>query len=216
MRIAIIDSGVFEGHPHVGKMAGSVQVTATGFGDDPVDRLGHGTAVAAAVREKAPHADLFAIKVFGVRLTANMDVILRALTWCKEQEMDLINLSLGTANPDHRTRFLEALDGNGVVISAAKLLPGTLPGVIGVAADEECPRDRFRELDGGFSASPFPRPIDGVPPSRNLQGVSFAVANMTGLIAQLWPFGSREQLSNTLLAKAERPAVRASELSEVL
>jgi hypothetical protein len=194
MKIAIIDSGVFEGHPHVGRIAGAVQITATGLGDDPIDRLGHGTAVAAAIREKAPLAELYAVKVFGGRLTANMDVILRALAWCREQKMDLINLSLGTANPRHRSLFLEALQGTGMVVSAAGMLPGDLPGVIGVAPDGGCPRDQFHVRDDIFHAAPFPRPIDGVPPSRNLQGVSFAVANMTGLIAQLWPVVSREQL----------------------
>jgi hypothetical protein len=33
-------------------------------------------------------------------------------------------------------------------------------------------------------ASGYPRPIPGVPPERNLKGVSFAVANATGLIAR--------------------------------
>jgi hypothetical protein len=32
-------------------------------------------------------------------------------------------------------------------------------------------------------ASGFPRPIPGVPPERNLKGLSFAVANATGLLA---------------------------------
>ncbi len=65
VRIAVIDSGVHAAHPHVGGVAGGVAIrpdgsTEAGF----VDRLGHGTAVAAAIREKAPDAELFAIKVF--------------------------------------------------------------------------------------------------------------------------------------------------------
>jgi hypothetical protein len=32
-------------------------------------------------------------------------------------------------------------------------------------------------------ASGLPRPIPGVPPERNLQGTSFAVANTTGMLA---------------------------------
>ena len=35
-----------------------------------------------------------------------------------------------------------------------------------------------------FRASPFPRPIPGVPRERNLAGVSFAVANVTGFLAR--------------------------------
>ena len=59
MKIAVIDSGIHEGHPHVGRIAGAVHFTADGVGGDPVDRLGHGTAVAGAIREKVPEADLF-------------------------------------------------------------------------------------------------------------------------------------------------------------
>jgi len=184
MRIAVIDSGVHEGHPHVGRVAGAVHMTATGLGSDPVDRLGHGTAVAAAIREKAPEAELFSVKVFDRRLSANIDAILRALAWCREERMDLINLSLGTGNQEHRAALIEALAGNAIVVSAAEMLPGSLPGVIGVEADQSCPRDEFRHRDGRYFASPFPRPIPGVPESQNLQGISFAVANMTGLTAR--------------------------------
>src|SRR5580698_4286270 len=118
MRIAVIDSGVYEGHPHVGRVAASVHMAANGLGDDPVDRLGHGTAVAAAIREKAPQADLFSVKVFDRRLSAKIQAILRALAWCRNQHMDLINLSLGTGNPDHRALLADAVAGNAIVISA--------------------------------------------------------------------------------------------------
>ena len=83
MRIAVIDSGIHEGHPHVGAVAGAVHFTNDGIGDDPVDRLGHGTAVAGAIREKVPDAELFAVKVFDRRLTAPIGALLRALEWCR-------------------------------------------------------------------------------------------------------------------------------------
>jgi hypothetical protein len=185
-RIAVIDSGIFEGHPHVGHVAGAVHITETGLGPDPVDRLGHGTAVAAAIREKAPEADLLSVKVFDRRLSANIRIIVRALEWCRQEHMDLINLSLGTPNPDHRALLAEAVADNGIVFSAGTMLPGSLPGVAAVALDESCPRDEFQYRDGTYFASPYPRPIPGVPPSQNLQGISFAVANMTGLAARAW------------------------------
>jgi hypothetical protein len=194
MRVAVIDSGIHEGHPHVGRVAGAVHFTAEGAGGDPVDRLGHGTAVAAAIREKAPGADLFAVKVFDRRLSVRIEAILRALAWCREQRMDVINLSLGTANEEHRAPLLAAIAENGVVVSAARLLPGSLPGVVGVASDESCPREEFRRDGGIFLASPYPRPIPGVPRERNLYGVSFAVANMTGFVARALESCSRESL----------------------
>jgi hypothetical protein len=80
----------------------------------------------------------------------------------------------------------------GVLLVAARnagpsmpVLPGCLEGVIGVDVDWTLPRDRFRVADGVFFASGFPRSLPGVPPTRNLNGVSFAVANMTAFVARV-------------------------------
>ena len=208
MKIAIIDSGIHPGHPHVGEIAGAVEITLDGEGPDGVDRLGHGTAVAGAIREKAPDAELYAVKVFDRRLTANIDVILRALEWCRVHEMDIVNLSLGTENPAHRDRFLEALSDDLLVVSAGSSMPGSLPGIIGVLPDPDCPRDVFRYHDGMFHASPYPRPIPGVPVDRNLQGISFAVANMTGLIAGVLKASSRSAIREALIAQAENTVLK--------
>jgi hypothetical protein len=66
-------------------------------------------------------------------------------------------------------------------------LPGSLPGVAGVVVDQSCARHEYREqqADGKtvYAACGYPREIPGVPPERNLQGISFAVANVTGLLA---------------------------------
>jgi subtilisin family serine protease len=201
MKIAIIDSGIHPGHPHVGQIAGAVEITLTGEGPDAIDRLGHGTAVAGAIREKMPDAELYAVKVFDRRLTANIGVILRSLAWCREHDMDIVNLSLGTENASHRQALIDAI-GNLLIVSAASALPGSLPGVIGVAPDPDCPRDNFRYHDGMFYASPYPRPIPGVSVDRNLHGTSFAVANMTGLAARALRNSSRSQICETLKGNA--------------
>ena len=97
--------------------------------------------------------------------------------------MDIVNLSLGTANPAHREAFLAVIGPGSLIVSPATLLPGSLPGSIGVEADAACQRDAFHYTGGVFYASPYPRPIPGVPVERNLSGVSFAVANVSGLAA---------------------------------
>jgi hypothetical protein len=83
---------------------------------------------------------------------------------------------------------------NALIVSAYELdgtkwLPGSLAGVVGVGLDVGCARNELRigEIDGVpvFLASGFPRPIPGVPTERNLQGISFAVANATGFLARL-------------------------------
>lgn len=198
MKIAIIDSGVHPGHPHVGGLAGGIGIVT----EDYLDRLGHGTAVTAAIREKVPDAELYAVKVFDRRLSANIDVLVQALEWCVEHSMDVINLSLGTANPAHRGRFEAALASGALVVSAVDLLPGSLDRAIGVSPDEGCPRDLYHYRDGVFYASPYPRPIPGVPAERNLQGVSFAVANMTGFVARALAEVPAEEIRTRLISGA--------------
>lgn len=200
IRIAVVDSGVHSTHPHVGGVAGGVAIGRDGaVSDDYVDRLGHGTAVTAAIREKAPAAELFAVRVFGDRLATSRDALVRAIEWAVEREARLVNLSLGTSNPAHEARLAasvaRAAEGGALVVSAresdgARWLPGSLPGAIGVLLDWSCPRHSVRLRTGHtgapvFQASGFPRPVPGVPPARNLGGISFAVANVTGVLARL-------------------------------
>lgn len=199
VRVAIIDSGVNPTHPHVGGVAGGVAIDVGGREhDDYLDRLGHGTAVTAAIREKAPEAELFAVKVFDGSLSASVGQLVGAIDWAARHRMRLINLSLGTANAEHEAALRAAVDraaaGGALIVSACehegvRWLPGSLPRVVPVLLDWDCPREAFRMAVGAdgvmvFHASGFPRGIPGVPPEHNLKGISFAVANMTGILTR--------------------------------
>ncbi len=181
----MIDSGVNPRHPHIaGVVAGRCFVP--GEADDfYLDYLGHGTAVAGAICEKAPDAELYIAKIFHQQLVTSIDVLLEALDWALAQPVDLINLSLGTPNEAHRERFAErvrrAAELGIRLIAAAETLPGSLPGVIAVRWDDRIPRDRYGP---NYEACGWPRPIPGRPPKANLHGVSFAVANVTGCLAR--------------------------------
>lgn len=199
VRVAVIDSGVHAGHPHVQGVWGGAGIDDDGHEhDDFVDRLGHGTAVAAAIREKAPDAELFAIKVFARDLRATGAALVAALRRARAASSRIANLSLGTANPAHELDFArEVTDAHaaGMLVVAAgpqgetRWLPGALPGVIAVTMDMRVPRDacEIAVINGAIavSACGYPRPIPGVPPERNLQGISFAVANASGMLARL-------------------------------
>ena len=195
VRVAVIDSGVNQRHPHIGRIAGGLCVTDAGEIDpaDCIDMLGHGTAVMAAIQEKAPEASYFAVRVFHTALRTSTANLLRALDWCVENRMDVVNLSLGTTNAAHAERFSEVVERAakaGIVVVAAfdsagePCYPGCLPGVLGVRLDWDCPRDSCRRSDGVFFASGYPRSAPGIPAARNLSGISFAVANMTGLLVR--------------------------------
>jgi subtilisin family serine protease len=198
VRVAVIDSGVYAAHPHVDGVAGGIAIDEHGRAhDDYLDRLGHGTAVTAAIKEKAPEAELWAVKVFDRALSTSITALVAAIDWAAGEGIHLANLSLGTARLEHEGVLRAAIErarGRGLTIVAARddagvrWLPGGLPGVVPVQLDWSCPRGEYRVVDIGgtpvFGASGFARPIDGIPPERNLNGISFAVANITGLIAR--------------------------------
>ena len=198
MTIAVLDSGIHADHPHLAAatvLPGSSFTTESG---DALDRVGHGTAVAAVIHEKAPDARLIPVKLFHRHLTTNADALAQAIEWAAAAGANIINLSLGTANAAHRDRLTDAVRTaaeHGALVIAPRetegtpLWPGSLDGVIGVLADAECDRDEIvvhHDLNGGLLvvASIFPRPIPDVPRERNLSGISFAVANATGFVAR--------------------------------
>jgi len=194
--VAVLDSGIHAEHPHVGGIAEGISFADEA--NDFVDRIGHGTAVAAAIREKAPGVELIAVKIFHQRLATNAEVLSRAIEWAADRGAQLVNLSLGTANAAHAARLSAAVEyasaRGSLVVSALEanempIFPGSLDGVAGVVADWSCERDAIDVVPraGGvsrFSASAYPRPIPGVPKENNLAGVSFAVANVTGFLAR--------------------------------
>ena len=200
VRIAVIDSGVYSLHPHVGGVVSGIGVNEHGeTHDDYVDRLGHGTAVAAVIREKAPAADIYSIKVFDRELASTGLALVAACDAAIARGVDLINMSLGTLNTDHEAALTSAVarvrESGAVLIAAGqqndiRWLPGSLPGAWQVSLDWTLPRERCRldrlNADGAFfRATGYPRPIPGVPPERNLKGLSFAVANVTGIVAKM-------------------------------
>jgi subtilisin family serine protease len=200
VRVAVIDSGVHADHPHVGGVAGGIGIDERGVAhDDYVDRLGHGTAVTGAIREKAPDAAIFSIKVFDRELAATGQALVAACDYAATVQADIVNLSLGTQNVEHERALADVmarLQSSGIIVIAAgeqggaRWLPGSLPGVWAVSLDwaiarDTCRIDRLNRHGAAFRATGFPRPIPGVPPARNLKGLSFAVANVTGTVARL-------------------------------
>jgi subtilisin family serine protease len=213
VRIAVVDSGIHADHPHVGGISGGVGIGLLGeLSADYADRLGHGTAVAAAIREKAPECELLAVRVFERTLTTTGQALVAGIEWSALQGVQIINLSLGTTNQEHAAALAAAVAKaaahGAIVVTAAPQegaawLPGGLPGVVAVDVDWDCSRDECRVLSANavgirLSASGYPRPIPGVPPERNFSGLSFAVANATGLLALI----SESRSAQTMAALA--------------
>jgi subtilisin family serine protease len=202
VRVAVVDSGIHPANPHIGKTpVTGVRILPDGdVGGDFFDRIGHGTAVAAAIVEKAPGVDLVAVRVFDRTLATSAEVLARGISWAAHHGARLINLSLGTSNAARAAVLSAAVDdaaaAGAIVVSAYETdgvawLPGSLPNTVGVTLDATCDRQDLVMTAGRapgklvFGASAYPRPIEGVPVERNLSGISFAVANVTGFLARL-------------------------------
>lgn len=247
VRIAVIDSGVHPDHPHIrtDRLGERVAVARDGEileGADELglDRLGHGTAVTAAIQYLAPEAHCLTVRVFHEALRTSAAALVAAIDWSIGRGVDCINLSLGTTNMAHRGLFADAAARArraGVLLVAAQeaggepCLPGALPDVLGIGLDWDCPTDRYRlagsaETGGsgdgadmpaaqgappegkapaggaaGFFAAGYPRAIPGVPQRRNLYGISFAVARMSGFAA----LAAEEAALAGVAADAARP-----------
>jgi subtilisin family serine protease len=215
-QVAVIDSGIHPDHPHIDatRLLPGVSVDAEGMvSPGALDQLGHGTAVAAAILEKAPQARLLPVRLFQDRLSTNGLALSAAIDWCVAQGgMDIINLSLGLpahgpVPPPLLARAVRRAMDAGIVLIAAReaggqpCWPGAMDGVLGVGLDWDVPREGWgRRDDGVLVASGYPRPIPGVAPRRNLYGISFAVAQMSGFACRMLPGLRHEEDRTSLLA----------------
>ena len=200
LRIAILDSGINPLHSHVGRLAPGVCMTAEGKGEDTLDQLGYGTAVAALIHALAPEVTIVPVRIFDKTLSTSLPSVVRALEWCVANSIQIINLSLGTTDESHREPFEKAvahIAAAGAVLVApyaieeTLLLPGSLPGVVGVVADTACgdAACTVKQMSSKvvFGAQPYPREIPGASRGLDFNGVSFSVARVAAYLARIWP-----------------------------
>lgn len=226
IRIAILDSGVHLTHPHISGVVGGADCTDSSepgrsFPECCIDRLGHGTAVTALIHYLAPEAELLIVRIFERQLTTSLPIVLRAINWSLEQNVHLLNLSFGTANPAHRIAFEAAIrkaNEKGVLVISAweddghPVLPGSLPTAVGVVSDRRCDEGNYHVIHDEkgirYAAAPYPRSIPGIPRERNLTGVSFATASISAQIASLWRVYGAQPNWHTFLREHEREQVK--------
>src|SRR5438093_11899383 len=164
LKIAVIDTGINASHPHICASTHAVVFDPEEMEPSCEDILGHGTAVTAAIQEKAPHADYYILKLFGNSLRSTSDRLFRAIEWTIEHQMDVVNLSLGSPDFDHRS-ILEPLVARaveaGVLLVAARysedtpVLPGMLDGVFSVDGEWSLTRAGFLVMHVSWSRTVY-------------------------------------------------------------
>jgi len=222
VRVAVVDSGILGGHPHVGEVAPGIGVDVDGdvvrVNDDGEDVHGHGTACAGVIRWGAPHATLVPVRVLDRELGAPASGIRAALERLLDLDVQVVNLSLGIPDAEVARALHPAADAllaAGVTLFSAVRAdglpswPSTHPGVIAVGADPTLEGWQYRRADDtapvAFEACPYPRPIPGQHPKRNFAGTSFAAPRLAALAARALeadPTLDRDRLVDVLAAAA--------------
>ena len=204
VKVAIVDSGVEDGHPMVGHVDGAVALEydsdapgSVRFVEGPhEDLFGHGTACAGIVRALAPDCEIHSVRVLGERLTGKGFVFAAAIRWALDQGMQVLNLSLSTGARGHIGRLHEVVDAayfaRAALVSAISNVrgpsyPSAFAGVFSVAAHEGTDPYAFEYNPNG--------PVEFGAPGIDLEvawsgggtlratGNSFAAPQMAGIVA---------------------------------
>ncbi len=230
VRVAVIDSGVDPTHEKIGAVH---EVLLDSESPPAAIGAGHGTACAGIIRQIAPTATLYDVRIFDESLTADGSALLAAIRWAIEQRMDVVNLSLGTTDVAFRDRLAEVCcraRGAGVILVAAEhndgreSYPAVLSDVIGVAGGKVRGRYGYYYRPGHaiecVARGDMQRVCWTDPSYLMVSGTSFAAPHVTGMVAlirQAHPGASLEQVREVLqtnalkgtpeLLQSTRPAV---------
>ena len=208
VKVAIVDSGIEDGHPMVGKVAGAVAVEldpddfdgdGLKFVEGPHEDLyGHGTACAGIIHTIAPEAELYSVRVLGAELTGRASVFAAGLRWAIEHDMDIVNLSLSTSRGEWYGTFHELVDlayfRRCVVVSAMNNLrmptfPSEFASVVSVAAHSGTNPERFDYNPDGPAEFGAPGIDVEVAWSGGgtleVTGNSFAAPHIAGMVARI-------------------------------
>ncbi len=126
VKVAIVDDGIHVSPTTIRHIAGGISITIDDnekvicdddyFNDDPSS---HGTICAAIIQRRAPDAELYSIKIMDDTLFASPIALIAAIEWAIKNEMDLINLSMGTTGTEYIVPMRNACKAaceNGIVI----------------------------------------------------------------------------------------------------
>jgi subtilisin family serine protease len=165
---------------------------------DDHDNNGHGTSCADLILQVAPFVTIVPIRVFDRVLETSPIALIRAIEWALDQDIRLINMSLGTARRDALIPLYAACEKarrRGAVLvaaggrSAAHSFPANFDPVIGVSAGVVSgrhgivhrPEDALECVAQGYRQRA--RGLGGL--NREVSGTSFAAPIVTGHVARL-------------------------------
>ncbi len=201
LRIGIVDSG--HGPNQSAVIAGRrFQLSDDGLDEGPLqaDSLGHGSAMLAAISQRAPAAQFCVAQVFDGRGVTSALQIATAIDWLIACKVRLINLSLGLRQDRELLRHAcGAAQEAGILLCAsspaqgAAVYPASYPGVVRVTGDARCLAEQWSWLDS--AQADFGACVHGDDPRQS--GASLGCAALSGHAAAYWlqhPQASTQQV----------------------
>lgn len=196
IKIAVIDTGIDHEHPAIKpNYRGGVNILSPH--SNPMDYNGHGTHVAGIIAGKAsdmgiigvaPKAQIYGVKAFNRKGSANLSDLLTAINWCIENQMNIINMSFGMEKVSESLRHaIQVAHKKGIVMIAASGNQG-LNGRIDFPA-------RFPETIAVTSVS-----IDNGISSFSNRGKGVDVAAPGERIPSAWLNQTKKEMSGTSMA----------------
>lgn len=150
------------------------------------DQLQHGTETIRAITTIAPNIRLAVAQVFSDRFTTTPSQVAAAIYWLLDQQVDLINLSLGLrANrPALQAACTTAYEANIPVCASTPargdpVYPAAYPGVLRMTGDARCTQNEWSCLDTQFAD--FGGHVRS--PDNRVAGASIGTGYMSGHIA---------------------------------
>lgn len=102
------------------------------------DMTGHGTAIADIIHQICPQARIYSVKVMDSQNRGRLSDIVAGIYWCIEQDVDIINMSFGTATKsDILEKAIQAAAEHGIMMVSSAGNGGTKSAVEYPAAFEE-------------------------------------------------------------------------------
>ncbi|NVB34905.1 S8 family peptidase [Bacillus licheniformis] len=129
VKVAVLDSGIDKKHKDLkGKIKGEFNAIDVTLNSD--DEVGHGTAIAGIIAAEdnsfglvgiAPETEIYSVKVLNSKGKGSLDNLVKAIEWCLDNNIQVINLSFGLAKdkPILREAIDKAVNSGIIVIAAA-------------------------------------------------------------------------------------------------
>ncbi len=210
VKVGIVDSGYRDYNASfvTDSAAFVLKDDALWMDDASLDTLGHGSKIVDVIHRLAPKAQIYMAQVFSERFTTTPAQVASAIDWLVEQDVQVINLSLGLrTDRDVLRDAVERAVAKGVLLCASSpakgdpVYPSHYPGVLRTTGDARCAPEEWSLLGTQYADfGAHVRCLDG-----EISGASIGTAYICGHIAQFLiaqPEASRAALGKHLKSNA--------------